>query len=574
MFDSNFLPGATPNPDFQNNIFNNICYNCTKCCSLIEIISINEKDNTIEFICSNQKKPHHITTSIKEYLNKMSGNSSLNQNKDICEIHKDKYMSFCFDCNKHICKECLKARNHMNHYKNNIIEVQPINSEIVIFKDIIKYYDEVLEKYKTKKIGIKNKLKKILNESINDIKRIKENKIIKNEDMKQKELVKKKKELISEIKKIKDKYKAEIRLKKQEFFKKEGKIKNEYILKKENIEMFYEFKIKKLENKCNDILDKISFDKKIEDITNLKSLNELVYNTYDSYNNNYYNSKNINNIIMNLHKSNKQIKNNIQNKVSEEDYEIMIQSLLSDKPNYENKRENNINDNNINDNGNIYELKNDIIEKEKKALLLERELNEIKTKFNKVKDNLEREIEQLKFEKGLKPSLINSNSSENSNEVKEYEDGRYNGRIVNNKREGIGTFYFIDGKIYTGEWKNDNIEGKGIMKYKSGDKYEGFWKDNKREGKGIMKYKNGDKYEGDWKDNKREGKGTLYYNNGNIFEGDWKNDRKHGKYIVYGKKGRKMGYYIEGKSTGKQVILFNNGDAKIIESEKDENENN
>ena len=112
------------------------------------------------------------------------------------------------------------------------------------------------------------------------------------------------------------------------------------------------------------------------------------------------------------------------------------------------------------------------------------------------------------------------------------------------------------------------------MKYKSGDKYEGFWKDNKREGKGIMKYKNGDKYEGDWKDNKREGKGTLYYNNGNIFEGDWKNDRKHGKYIVYGKKGRKMGYYIEGKSTGKQVILFNNGDAKIIESEKDENENN
>ena len=544
MFDNNFSLGSTPNPDFKNNIIKDVYYNCTECCSLIEIISINENDNTIEFICSNQKNPHHITTSIKEYLNKMSDNSSLNPNKERCEIHKDIYMSFCFDCNKHICKGCLKARNHINHYKNNIIEVQPINSEINIFNDIIKYYDEKLEKYKAKKMGVENKLNKILNKSKIDIKRIMENKILKNENMKQKELVKNKKELISNIQKIKNKYKSEIKLKKQEFIKKEGKIKNEYILKKENIKMFYEYKIKKLDNKCKDILNKISFDKKIEDITNLKKLNELVYNTYDVYNNNYYNSKNINNIIINLHKSNEQIKKNIQKKVSEEDYEIMIQTFLLEKPNYENIKENN-----KNDNDDIYKLKNNLIKKEKEKLLLERELNEIKAKYNKEKNNLEREIEQLKFVKGLNPSLINGNSSENSNEVKEYENGRYNGRIVNNKREGIGTFYFIDGKIYTGEWKNDNIEGRGIMKYKNGDKYEGFWKNNKR-----------------------EGKGTLYYNNGNIFDGDWKEDYKDGKGIVYGKKGRKMGDYLEGKPIGKHVILFDNG--KVDIENKDENKNN
>ena len=292
----------------------------------------------------------------------------------------------------------------------------------------------------------------------------------------------------------------------------------------------------------------------------------MVYNTYDSYNNNYYNSKNINNIIMNLHKNNKEIKSNIQKKVSEDEYEIMIKSLFYKKPNYEKKHENNNND--IND---IYTLNDYLIEKETENLLLEQKLNEMKIEFNKVKDNLEREIEQLKMDKKLNLSLIDSNSSE-TNEVKEYDDGRYNGRIVNNKREGIGTFYYIDGKIYKGEWKNDKIEGRGIMKYKKEEKeeeYEGEFKNNKKEGKGIMRYNNGDKYEGFWKDDKKEGKGTLYYRGGNIFEGYWKDDKKDGKGIVYGKDKRKMGDYLKGKPIGKHVILFDNGIVEV----KDENNN-
>ena len=64
-------------------------------------------------------------------------------------------MSFCFDCNKHLCRECLKTRDHIYHNKNNIIEIQPINTEINAIKQIIKYYDEKLDVLKTRTILIK-----------------------------------------------------------------------------------------------------------------------------------------------------------------------------------------------------------------------------------------------------------------------------------------------------------------------------------------------------------------------------------------------------------------------------------
>lgn len=37
----------------------------------------------------------------------------------------------------------------------------------------------------------------------------------------------------------------------------------------------------------------------------------------------------------------------------------------------------------------------------------------------------------------------------------------------------------------------------------------GRWEDDKRNGKGTYQYVNGDVYDGDWKDNKKHGKGIY-----------------------------------------------------------------
>ena len=159
-------PTTTSTPGFENKVLKEIYYNCTECNALIEILSIDEKENTIEFLCSNQ---HKKLMPIKEFLDKMMDNDNVDINKDICQIHKNKYMSFCFDCKKHLCKDCLKTRDHIYHNKNNIIEIQPIKTELEIIKKIVKYYDDKLEKLKNKKFLIKKRLNSFLDKCKTDI---------------------------------------------------------------------------------------------------------------------------------------------------------------------------------------------------------------------------------------------------------------------------------------------------------------------------------------------------------------------------------------------------------------------
>ena len=76
---------------------------------------------------------------IKVFIEKMKDFNNKNINNDICFIeghNKNKYECFCFDCNNHLCKECLKSKNHIGHNKTNIIEIQPNKKE----KDNRKYY--------------------------------------------------------------------------------------------------------------------------------------------------------------------------------------------------------------------------------------------------------------------------------------------------------------------------------------------------------------------------------------------------------------------------------------------------
>ena len=126
-----------PPPIINNNIkeINNIYYNCDKCSSLIEIFSINEDSDSIEFKCLNEEEKHgKRIIKIKEYIENMKKYNQKNINSDICNIHNqnNKYVSYCLDCNCHLCNDCLKTRVHFNHKKNNIIEIMPIQEELNI----------------------------------------------------------------------------------------------------------------------------------------------------------------------------------------------------------------------------------------------------------------------------------------------------------------------------------------------------------------------------------------------------------------------------------------------------------
>ena len=526
-------PTTTSTPGFENKVLKEIYYNCTECNALIEILSIDEKENTIEFLCFNQ---HKKLMPIKEFLDKMMDNDNVDINKDICQIHKNQYMSFCFDCKKHLCKECLKTRDHIYHNKNNIIEIQPIKTELKIIKKIVKYYDDKLEKLKNKKFLIKKRLNSFLDKCKTNIDNILQKEINSSETKKKLELENNKIKFSSDIKKIREKYEREIKNLKELFNKNEIIIDNKYQIKKEKLELYYKYKFLLYQNKCDDILRKVSFDKNIENLTNLKRLNELVYNTYNLYNNNYYNSKNINNIIISLHQNNIHFKSFIQNESSETDYEIILKSLFKNVKKEVTQR--NINDENFDSNQYFSQLE----DFEKQKLLLERKLNEKIIEFKKKENDYQSQIAKLKNNIDENKFLMNSSLS-SSNEKKEYKEGRYIGSIIDGKREGIGIFIYVNGKRYEGEWKNDKIDGRGIMFYKNGDKYDGYFVNNKK-----------------------EGKGTYYYNNGNTYVGDWKNDKKGGKGIFYGKEGqRKMGDYFEGKPIGKHVILHVNGEVEIKE---------
>ena len=151
----------------------------------------------------------------------------------------------------------------------------------------------------------------------------------------------------------------------------------------------------------------------------------------------------------------------------------------------------------------------------KNIIILFNNINEDIKKNNEKLQNLLNESITSNINEQLKNININNNI-----QIKTYDKGRYEGHLINDKREGKGIMYYNDGNRYEGEFKNDKAEGKGIIYYNKDD-------EKKRE-----------KYEGDFKNNKREGKGIYYYKNGD----------------------REMGNYLQGRKIGKHVTLKAYGD--------------
>lgn len=296
----------------------NLSYRCHKCQSFIEIISLNEDPNKIEYKCSN-KNCDKKEISLKNYFIELENKTVKKINDDKCEFHNQKFLTFCFDCKVNLCKECLLTYNHINHKKINIIEIMPQKHEMDIFKQILEYYSKIIKKLQNRKSNLIEELNiKIKNEKKNKCRHFQvfENKI-------KKELNINYNNYLEDIKKIKIKYEKEIKRRKIQFMKTERDIYKKFKLLIDKQKVIFNSNIKHLKSKADEEIKNI-IDPQIENKENIQRISYLIYNTYKSYNNNYYNAININNMLL-FYSENKNIKNE---KIKKIDYIKFLKKLL------------------------------------------------------------------------------------------------------------------------------------------------------------------------------------------------------------------------------------------------------
>ena len=175
-----------------------------------------------------------MNISIEEYINKMKTFNDKNINNDKCLIQNNKiYESYCLDCNQHLCQECLKSRKHLNHLKNNILEIKPNKDELNKIKKIIENYEKMIKRLEIEKINENKDLNDKIKELKNEVNKNKELKIKENESNMKQELKIYFDEYIKDKENIKKKYETEIKLRKYKYERIINQIRNKYKLKNE-----------------------------------------------------------------------------------------------------------------------------------------------------------------------------------------------------------------------------------------------------------------------------------------------------------------------------------------------------
>lgn len=113
--------------------------------------------------------------------------------------------------------------------------------------------------------------------------------------------------------------------------------------------------------------------------------------------------------------------------------------------------------------------------------------------------------------------------------VLSYLDGsKYEGDLLNGKREGSGIMTWADGDKYVGNYKADKESGYGVFYWQSGAKYSGYWSDGIMDDYGEFVQKDGTKYAGDYRNGKEQGIGVLTYTNGDVYKGEFYNNMESG----------------------------------------------
>ena len=377
-------------------------YSCTKCSSNIKIISIDEKNLEITFECLNKDKNnnHKIQTMpINEYIRDMVKNIYINDKCSICnkkqnsekdlpifkfcikcqkiicnnciEKHiknnktiehnfinnneksikcsqhsiNNKNIEYCIDCKMHLCKECLKTRNHINHQKNPLDELQLLDENKLNHTKIIKLLTNEEKKLKEESKNKENELKKQLKESKKKIKDDYENKNKENIIKKENELKLNEDKLEKELEELKQKYLNDIQLTKNKFMEEKKHIIDNYKKMDEENEKLYKENLAKnkesfLKNK--NYLDIRKLKDEIKGKRTLISINSILKKTQEKFEDNYYINENINKAIECFKNSeNREIRN-----ISIHNIEIQNKNSLI------NKKDKIIDDNNDNNNKN------------------------------------------------------------------------------------------------------------------------------------------------------------------------------------------------------------------------------
>jgi len=358
---ANFGPETlTPELKDENKLKENESYTCTKCSSLIEIISLDDINNIISFKC-----PSHGTNTmtIKEYLDDMKKNTFLysacssckkkqneinnneifkyctnckiiicnnciinhdkehyiinnNKNLTVCPLHpKNNNLSYCLDCNCHICKECMKHRKHMEHKKKIIQEIEPSDDEINSLLKIINTYKKEINSFENEKnnqlVDIKNKFNKDEKKEKDDYD------ILKNKTQKdlENELSESENNYKDELNEIKKKYEKELDERANIFENNKKSINNKYekikCSNKESFDKKCEILKIKSENEKKRIENE--FKEKINNFKELLKINDIIYNTYITSKENYFHNINIINLLVNYYKKKNSIIKEMEN---------------------------------------------------------------------------------------------------------------------------------------------------------------------------------------------------------------------------------------------------------------------
>ena len=262
-------------------------YNCSKCKSPIEIISMDEE--FIEFKCNNK---HNNKMKIKDYLEEMKQYNNYALNSDRCENHHIKYLSYCFECNSHLCEECLKSGDHVYHYKIDIIEIMPDKESLNKINKIINDNKIKLKKLAASKLNTKKQLNNILIKNINKINQTKENKKNYDEELKN-ELELNRNSYINSMKELKKEYENKMKEIKLKYNENINNIRNKYKLLNGINEKIYNNKINTLKKCFEKKIDGYKFKERMEKLSNFNKFIEIAFNTFINFENNYFNSKNL-----------------------------------------------------------------------------------------------------------------------------------------------------------------------------------------------------------------------------------------------------------------------------------------
>lgn len=130
-----------------------------------------------------------------------------------------------------------------------------------------------------------------------------------------------------------------------------------------------------------------------------------------------------------------------------------------------------------------------------------------------------------------------------------YSDGsRYEGDVVNGKREGNGTIYFKDGSWTKGVWYDDIQQGPGETHYPDGNILTGFWLDDVITGSVLYVRADGSSSRYIYRNGEANGLSVTVDKNGKISAAVYENHKKTTTKLVTWTDDDGTVYYAEKKS--------------------------